>query len=222
MPSPEPTEITITEQGDEFHESWLLVRANRVSCSPGAKLFDSEIRHQHYITVVVSRCTRKRDLNRDWLNTTRLPLIEFDLSEAQWGAFVSSFGNGAGVPATLAFFENKPVPGVATNDSRLDKSHQEVKGATARGMAEVRKAQEAVNEAFARNAGKREMRDLLSTLSRKIDQMPGNMEFAAKALTEHVENVVQKARSDIEGMAANAAKHNAIEGKIPNVFELEN
>lgn len=59
MPRPARTEIRIDEHGDETHESWILVRANRVSASPGRRLFDSEIRHQHYIRVTVSRCSRK-------------------------------------------------------------------------------------------------------------------------------------------------------------------
>lgn len=206
MPRPESTEIIIRENGDEEHPSWLLLRANHVSSSPGARLFDSEIQHRHYIEVTVSRCTRKRDLNYDWLHSTQT-LIEIDMSQAQWGAFVSSFGNGNGVPATLAWFDGKAIPGVATNDSRLDKSHQEVKGAADRAMKSVQEAHAVVQEAFEGGAGKREMRALLRTLQIKMDNLPANLEFAAKSLTEHVENVVVKARSDIEGMAYQAYKN---------------
>lgn len=213
MSSPEPTEIRIAEDGDESHESWLLIRANQVSTT-GTHLFDSEIRHARYIEVSVTRCTRKRDLNRDWLHNTQT-LIEIDMSEAQWGAFVSSFGNGSGVPATLAWFEGKMIPR-AVHNSRLDESHKEVSGAVARGMEQVKEAQAVVQEAFEGGAGKKEMRALLSTLQLRIDQMPGNMEFAAKSMTEHVENVVTKARSDIEGMAYQAAKSGTeIESPFP-------
>ncbi len=218
MSRPEPTEIRIDEHGDEHHESWVLIRANRVSSHPGAKLFDSEIRHRHYITVTVQRCTRKRDLNRDWLYPVKAPLIEVDMSEAQWGAFVSSFGNGSGVPATLDFFENKQVPGVATNDSRLDKSHEEVKNAHARGLEKIREAEAAVRDAFDNKLGVRVTRQRLETLRRVIDQMPGSMEFAAKSLTEHVENVVTKARADIEGMVFNASTDREIGQE--KLFEL--
>lgn len=205
MPRPEPTEIRIDERGSETHESWLLVRAGRVSSSPGARLFDSEISHQHYISVTVERCKRERRNNRDWhFGTERI--IEFDMSEAQWGAFVSSFGNGGGVPATLSFFcapDDVPTGMIpqAPVESRLDESHKEVREAGAKAVEEIQQKVTAVVEAYERKAGRREMGPLLDSLKWGVEHLPGSMEFAASSLTEHVENVVTKARSDIEGMA---------------------
>jgi hypothetical protein len=91
------TAIRLNEHGEETHESWLLIRANHVTSTPGARLFDSEIAHQHYVVVTVTRCRRRRDLKRDWLFNDET-LLEMSMSQAQWGAFVSSFGQGAGAP----------------------------------------------------------------------------------------------------------------------------
>lgn len=216
MPRPEPTEIRIDEHGDESHESWLLVRANLVS--GWTRLFDSEIKHQHYVSVIVTRCTRKRDLNRDWLHQTKT-LIEFNMSQAQWGAFVSSFGNGGGVPATLDFLVGEgAVPQPVHVNSRLDLSHKEVYASHKEALAKVKVAQQRVQEAFDQKLGVKETRSRLNVLQRHIDQLPGNVEFAAKSLTEHVENVVTKARADIEGMVLNASVDRQIEGR--NVLAL--
>lgn len=203
MPRPESTEIIVHEDGTEEHPSWLLVRANRIS-STGTRLFDSEIKHQHYIRVTVSRCTRTRDLYQDWLHSTQI-LIEIDMSEAQWGAFVSSFGNGSGVPATLSTLMGKQVPGTPV-DSRLNQSHEDVHNAATKAVEEVKQAHRAVAEAFNENMGKKVMRDRMNMLNSRIQNLPANMEFAAKSLTEHTENVVTKARADIEAMSYQAAK----------------
>lgn len=211
MAKPTPTEIRITERGDETHESWLLIRASRISSTPGARLFDSEIAHQHFIRVSVQRCTRKRalglplDLHRDWHYPVALPLIEVDMSEAQWGAFVSSFGS-SGVPATLSLFDGQRIPGVAGSDSRLARSHEDVREASRRAVEKVQDAQRAVQEAFERGAGKREMRDLLRTLQAVTGNLPSNMAFAAESLSAHAETVVTKMRSDVEGMVMRAAQ----------------
>lgn len=46
---------TTRPDGEETHPAWAMVAANRVTCSaPGAVLFDSDIRHQHYVTVRLS------------------------------------------------------------------------------------------------------------------------------------------------------------------------
>lgn len=219
MPRPEPTEIVLDKSGNETHESWLLVSAHRVTSSPGAHLFDSEIQHAHYISVQIARCSRQRELHKDWL-FERQVLLTFDLSEAQWGAFVSSFGT-SGVPATLSRLAGALVPGVATDDSRLSKSHEEVRNKATEGMEKVKAAHKRVQEAFDQKLGIKETRWRLRDLDIAIQHMPSNMEFAAKSLAEATENVVQKARSDIEAMARQAAAQGrGLTGAEVGRFEL--
>ena len=93
--------------------------AERAMYLPGARLFDSEIAHQHYVVVTARRCVRKRDLKRDWTFATEV-IFECSMSQAQWGAFVSSFGQGSGVPATLTYLHGVGrVPEAARQESRL-------------------------------------------------------------------------------------------------------
>jgi hypothetical protein len=204
----ETTEIKLNEYGDETHESWISINASKISHSPpGRRLFDSEIYHQHYVQVNVSRVDRKRTLKRDWLHRTQT-LMEFDLSEAQWGAFVSSFGNGSAVPATLTFYEG-PVA-EAPYESRLDVTANEVLNAGEEALLQVQEAHADVVDAFENNKGKKAMREALRTLSSRLENAPRNMKFAADSLTEHAEGVVVKAKSDIEAMALAAVE----EGRI--------
>jgi hypothetical protein len=216
MPRPEPTEIRINEYGDEEHESWLLVGAHKIS--GGTRLFDSEISHQHWIRVHVSRCSRKRDLKHDWLHQTDL-ICEFDMSEAQWGAFVSSFGHGTGVPATLTFLQGVGMVPEAPFESRLAQSVKEVHEAGKESMQKVQESYERLQAAFDRGAGKKEMRELLMNHKYVVQNVPANMKFAADSLTEHAENVVTKAKADIEAMVLRA-EEGAKQLKAPNPFML--
>ncbi len=211
------TPITILESGAETHESWLALTLSKVSQTPGARLFDSEIRHQHYVVVRIHRCQRSRDLNKDWKLPTQL-LMEFSMSFAQWGAFVSAFSDGGGVPATLTFGANGPVP-QAPAESRLGESMREVRESGDKALSGIAASYEAVEEAFARGAGKKEMRELLHGLKYQIKNGPANMEFAAKSLTGHVENVVTKAKGDIEAMVASAAAHAGLDAPSFNILE---
>lgn len=214
----EYTDIIVHEDGTEEHESWLMIRANNISSTPGAVLFDSEIQHQHYIYVSISRCTRKRGLNRDWKHATKL-LLEMSMSQAQWGAFVSSFGNGSGVPATLTFLSGQGMVPQAPRESYFDKSHQEVKDAGTKALEEIRRAANDLSGAFVGGATKKVLKEKIFHLNAMIQNGPANMEFAAKSLTEHVENVVTKARADIESMAATAAQAQ-LDGPVPNPFMI--
>lgn len=207
------TEIRITEHGDEAHESWLMIRANRVSGM--ARLFDSDVPHQHYVMVTIGRCTRKRDLNHDWLHPTET-LLEMAMSLSQWGAFVSSFGT-SGVPATLEFLQG-PVS-QAPADSRFAQSHEEVRTAGDKALENVQESYQRVMEAF-EAGGKRALREALGSMGFALQNAPLNMEFAAKSLTEHVENVVTKARADIEGMVLAAVERGELTESI-TPFQLE-
>lgn len=213
----ETTEIRIDEHGDETHESWVLIRANNISTSGGSRLFDSEISHQHTIIVEASRCTRKRDLNHDHLYSREIILV-LEMSQAQWGAFVSSFGNGNGVPATLRRLVGVGEVPAAPFESRLAESVKDVRESGDEAFGEIQEQFATVEAIFERGGGRKEMREAIRTLHYTIKNAPANMEFAATSLNKHVENVVTKARADIEGMVLAAQAQGELDR--PDVYGL--
>ena len=191
------------EEGRETHPAWALVGAYRVSNSPpGATLFDSDIRHTHTVIVRLSTASRRRDLSHDWHHGER-EFVEIEMSEAQWASFVSSMNSGSGVPCTIRRREDDVlVPGMPFAP-RLQESMDEVRGAADAAVAKVQAA-------FAAYEAKKNAANL-RTLKFAIQNMPANMAFAAKSLTEHAEGVVQKARVDIEAMVVAKAEQLGLE-----------
>lgn len=203
----------------ERHPSWVLIRANRGSISPpGAVLFQSDIRHRSTITITVQRAERRRRLHTDWLfGYNRRNLIQIEMSEAQWGAFVSSFGDGTGVPATLRYHDGVEIE-EPPFQPRLAESLAEVNRHTTEAWAEVMEHATAVEEAIADKKG---VVSAVRTLINKIRQQPSNANFAAKSLTEHAENVVSKASADIEAMMLRHAMQLGIDPADRPTLELE-
>lgn len=193
---------TVTERGEETHPAWGLIGASRVSSSPpGAVLFDSDIRHQHYVVVQLSRATRQRDLGRDWKHGDE-QIVEIAMSEAQWASFVSTMNVGQGVPCTIERVGTEAMPGMEY-ESRLAVSMDEVDDAAHKALEEIRKTFSAY-ESHKTKANR-------DKLKYAIQNAPDNMGFAAKSLNEHAENVVQRARSDIEAMVVSKAEQMGIE-----------
>lgn len=190
-------EPALNEYGDETHPAFGKARVNRVSSTPGASLFGSEIRHSQYVVLTIERATRKRDLNRDWIHGGgRLPVVEVAMSEAQWAGLVSSFGSG-GVPVTITGTEADPIVPAIPFAPRMEHSQRETRQAADKAFAEIADAL-AAYEAH-KTAGN------LRTLHYAVANAGANVEFAAKSLTEHAENVVEKARADIEAMVVSHA-----------------
>jgi len=195
-------EPTLTDTGESEHPAWGYIGASRVSSSPpGAVLFDSDIRHQHYVVVTLSSAVRERKLLRDWLRP-RKQIIEVAMSEAQWASFVSSM-NSQGVPCTIQWTQGDGhVPGMEY-EPRLQESMDEVRNAAERAAQTVRKAFDAYAD--------HKTKGNLDSLRFAIQNMPANIKFAGDSLNEHAENVVQKARADIEAMVVHKAQQLGIE-----------
>lgn len=204
----EVIEPTVVEKdpkwGDqERHPAWGMIGVSKVQVGPpGSTLFDSDIYHGHTIVVRISTASRRRDLNRDWLHAEQ-EFVEVEMSEAQWASFVSSPNSGSGVPCTIRRREDDLlVPGVP-HAPRLQESITEVKNAAEKAFANVQ-------EAFATYKEKKSAANLRS-LEAALANAPANIAFTADSLTEHTENVVQRARADIEAMVTSKAQQLGLE-----------
>ena len=206
---------TTDERGDEVHPAFALIGAARVSSNPGASLFDSDIRHGHYVVVTLRRAARRRSLNRDWVTGAgQDELFEIAMSEAQWASFVSTMNVSDGVPCTLRRVGDELlVPGIP-HEPRLGESMKEVRDAGEKALARIR-------EAFAEVEAKPNKGNIRA-LRAAIENAPRNMEFAAESLAEHAENVVQKARVDVESFVLSKAEQLGIDpSEVGDVVALE-
>jgi selenocysteine lyase/cysteine desulfurase len=97
----------------------------------------------------------------------------------------------------------------------------EVKDAAVRTFAKIREARDAYEQALADKAPAKERAEKLRALHYAIENSGANMHYAAKVLVEHTENVVQKARADIEAMvAAEATRLGLTSDQAQGLLEL--
>lgn len=203
----------VDERGEERHPAWGLISAHRgQSGPPGAALFGSDIRHQHTITVRVGTAKRGRDLHHDWLHRDQ-EFLALEFSEAQWASFISSMNQGQGVPCTIRRREDDYLVPDVVYEPRLQASMDEVRSAAGDAFKEIREAFEAYDQT--RKAPERRR------LEWAIKNAPANVAFAGQSLNEHAENVVQRARADIEAMVVAEAQRLGLEpGDLSGAPEL--
>lgn len=214
-PTAEPYGIGAGEKTgtEESHPAFGVAVLTRGSNAPGAVLFQSDVTHQHSLTLSIRRATRARDLKHDWVHP-REELIEIEMSEAQWGALVSSVGMGSGVPVTIRTTESERlVPGLPYQP-RLAASVREAREAVAEITTEIDAALAELEHAIESKTGVKEVRDRLRTLRARVDNAPANAVFAIKSLNETAEKVVAQAKSDIEIHVMRASQLAGLEGQI--------
>jgi len=195
----EEQDITLDSYGAETHPGFGMIKANRVSSSGGVSLFDSEIKHQHFVSITLSGATRKRELNRDWIYE-RDQIIEVWLSEAQWAQLVSSM-NAGGTPMTIHRDATGALVPEIPFEPRLGLSRQEVHDTVAKLLDDIKKKLAHVEE--------KPSKANITALHHAVANAVANADYAVKTMDEHTEKSVAKARADIEAIVANAVLRGA-------------
>lgn len=194
---PQDTEApTVDEQGTEHHPAFGMCRVSRVSASPGVSLFQSDLPHREFIEVTLSEAVRYRNLKQDWVHPQKV-VAQFRLSMAQWASLISSTGT-EGSPVTISYAKG-PVPGLVP-ESRLQRTIEEVASAAHDAYAEIQAAQRAYFAAVDAKAPAAERKALRNRLAAVTANAESNVDFAAKMLDEHAEEVVTRSKADIEAM----------------------
>lgn len=190
------------QYGAEVHPAFGIIGASRVSqggAGGGAVLFDSDVKHNHYVILRIGRASRRRDLHTDWVHEAggRGEIVEVAMSEAQWASMISSM-NTSGVPCTILRTEKDGQMPELDFDSRLDLTHREVRAKAQDALEEVREALEALKQ--------KPTKANVKALENHLSNVPANLEFAAKRLTEHAEEVVAKSKADVEAFVISKAQ----------------
>lgn len=196
-------EPTVNDLGDEVHPAFGRMVITHRSSTPPVALFDSEIRHNHTVVLTLHTASRKRGLNRDWIHPGK-HVVEIEMSEAQWAAMVSSIGNGGGTSCTIRWRAGDgDTPGLPYQP-RLALSMAETRGAAEEAFAAAKAAYDAL-EALPTTGAAKERKAAMRELRAALYNAEPNVAYASKTLVEHAENVVQKARADIEAMVVTKA-----------------
>lgn len=218
---PQPVKPVEDEHGDEAHPAFGMISAHRIRATPGRVLFDSDIRHNEFIQIELSTATRKRDLKHDWIHPHRA-VFKVALSLAQFASFVSSTDT-QGVPATIEYTNaTGSIPGIVYAP-RLATSMAETRGAAEEAFALILEAFQEYEEVLANKGGAKERAAALRTLRASIANAPANVAYAGSQLVKLTEDVVQKARADIEAMVStHAATHGIESGEVLELLPGEN
>jgi hypothetical protein len=185
-------------------------------------LFQSDLQHNQSITLQVSTAERVRDLNHDWVHP-RTSLVEVEMSLAQWGALVSSVGIGSGVPVTLrSTATDHQIPSLPY-EPRIAESIRETRTTVTDLVGEIANTLAALEEAIESKSGVKVIRERLRALRARVDNAPGNAEYAVKSVQRATEEVVAQARSDIESqmLSARGLVDGPVSIETPKFEELE-
>jgi ElaB/YqjD/DUF883 family membrane-anchored ribosome-binding protein len=181
------------------HPAYGTISVSRVHSGRAEPLFGSGITHHNMVRLRITEAKMERNLCRDWILPQKV-LVELDMSETQFGHFISSAGIGEGTPCTL-----RRVMGKSTGD--ITHEHERMRFAREFGERVQELSQEA--ESMAKElttvlngtgtVTKKE-RERMKWLVRGLMQsIQNNIPFVMDQFNDALDKNVGEAKGEVEG-----------------------
>ena len=196
----------------ETHPTYGLIGWNRVSSGPpGQNLFDSPLRHQHFVSLTIRRAQRNRGLNHDWLFGNE-QLIEIWMAPDQFADFLTTPNMGQGVPCTLRYVGNEDqgqVPGRVESDVFKAEIRDDLRDIQIKAQELSTKVQTILDGTNASQKKKQQVMNLVVELQREIFS---NLPYMADCMYEQMGKVTTKAKASIESFIEDRIRQKGLEG----------
>ena len=191
--------------------------------STGTQLVGSDIEHQQYITLKISKAAYERNLKNDWW-FDKDNIIEVSMTLSQWAEFISS-PNTSGVPCTLdriqgkCLWKEEEVPFV----DKIKLHDEEYKKHWTESIGELKNLIQNLSQSFENKESRKTQRELIHELEILIKNFIPNEKFAINEFEEHVEKRVNQAKTEIANYIAKYLQDNTknILAVTPNMLGIE-
>lgn len=179
------------------HPSYGQLEVSRCSSSGAHPLYGSSIKHRETLRIRLYSSTSKRSLSNNWYHPG-WTMFEVEMSPSQWAEFISSIGNGGGVPCTIRFAEGKQVedpPFIserANSDTEFDST---VKSAFAKLDQMLAEIEDLLAKPSVTKADRVKIKGLLYSARQEL---MSNLAFVKDQFTEQMDKTVLSAKGEIE------------------------
>lgn len=203
----------ITEQHPAFGQIAISRSTHGGGVDRGAHLYGSDFVHMRSIGITISRSERRRELAHDWHYPKSPALIEIMMSESQWATFVSSVGQGEGVPCTIERVDGVRQPTLERPKDRADQFGGEIEDRLALVKDSLDELTTAVASSGLSGVKQKAMAGLIATAQQNLDR---NLAYVRQCFDRHVETTVERAKAEINAYTAQAmARAGLAEGERP-------
>lgn len=192
------------------HPAFATIQVSETS-GGGRVLFGTDVDHTYKIRLSIRRATLRRNIGNDWINSTIAPMIEVEMSHAQFAALAGSVGKGAGVACTLRYAPKdsvvQDVPHIERLETKLDTFSREIEASALRQVEGLRAEIKRMGEALATGKlGMKEAREIQRNLDIVSSNLPLNLGYTVTQAQEMLEKAGNDAKTQIEAFADSTAR----------------
>ncbi len=194
------------EDEKEFdHESYGMVGFSRITGNPG-RLFGSALGSQHtFIKLRITKATRRHALGRDWYHGEAHPVLELDLSAAQFAELLTSMNVGSGIPCTLRYADGKVLAPPPNEKLEAEQVRHDFKGKTEQVAKRMDDTVKKITEILAKkNIGQKDREEIQSLLGLVVQEVRSNLPFWLRSFNEATEKMTVAAKAEVDSFMTHA------------------
>lgn len=195
-----PVKVAEDGRDDETwtHPSYGAISLTTIS-GGNPHLFGSDVQHGQRVRIQIKRAEHRRSLSNDWHFTRGRPLVELEMSHAQFAEFITAGGRGEGIACTLLSINGEDQAGIEPFETKQEMFRREIEQSARRRLDDLR-AEVAKLGAMIESGKfpKADMRALHRELDRTVQQLPGSLSFVVGQAEEALEKATTAARISIE------------------------
>lgn len=184
------------------HPSYGMVAFSRLHCSGKQVLFGSPLdRHYASVRLRVHYGRRRHHLKRDWFSTAdHNPVVEIEMSAAQFAEAITNMNVGDGVPCTIRYAEGRMVPDPPEN---APLEVEKIRQSFAEDMREIgEKLKRSIGRADEllkkKSLTKQDRDDIMAELRLAAEHFQSNQKFAVDSFQESTDKIVTAAKTEID------------------------
>lgn len=184
------------------HPCFGLARFSRI-CGYSGFMFGSDVQSENFIELTINHAERVQGDYRVHYYDYGKSIVRLKMTQTQFAELLTNMNIGNGVPVTLEAVNGEQIEQFDLNEAKnhLDELKDDFKE---RSKKTVNSLIETSNELKRiinkKNLSKKDQEDAMNLLDRYITEIRSNMPFFIKLYKEETADIVQRAKSELDGM----------------------
>lgn len=184
------------------HPCFGLARFSRIHGYSGF-MFGSDVQSDNFIELTIQHAERVQGDYRVHYYDYGKPIVRLKMTQTQFAELLTNMNIGNGVPVTLEAVNGEKIEQFDLNEAKnhLDELKEDFKERSKKTVnsliATSNELKRIINK---KNLSKKDQEDAMNLLDRYITEIRSNMPFFIKLYKEETADIVQRAKSELDGM----------------------
>lgn len=184
------------------HPCFGLARFSRIQGYSGF-MFGSDVQSENFIELTINHAERVKGDYRVYYYDYSKPIVRLKMTQTQFAELLTNMNIGNGIPVTLEEVNGERIEQFDLNEAKnhLDELKEDFKERSKKTLNSLIETSDEIKRIInKKNLSKKDQENAINLLNKYITEIRSNMPFFINLYKEETADVVQRAKSELDGM----------------------